>query len=109
MTARIVACLSDGLARPGRQFAGPPPALTDGVDLRNRLPHPKVLLIIQRPDGVFLERFSEKGSFGGDTWHQTVDEAKQQATAEYGSSVGEWREVPPEVVDPVPFGLSECE
>lgn len=46
-----------------------------------------MLLIEARADGVFLERFSVDADFGGDTWHETVEDAKHQAVFEYGEAV----------------------
>lgn len=41
-------------------------------------------------DGVFLFRFSADGQVVGDTWHMSVEEAKEQAIYEYGALLGEW-------------------
>lgn len=89
-----------------RHRAGLPPELTDGVDERSSLPYPRVLLIELRPDGVFLVRYGEGSVFAGDTWHQTVGEAKEQAEEEYGLALGSWQPVPSDEADPVRFALS---
>jgi hypothetical protein len=47
------------------------------------LPQVKVLLIAQRVDGCFLERFTKRGELVGDTQHETLDEAMHQAYSEY--------------------------
>jgi hypothetical protein len=64
-----------------------------------------VLLIEEKEDGIFLYEFRRDG-FIGDTWHRTVDEAKEQAKYDFGDGVSAWREVPPEIADPVAFGRS---
>ena len=58
------------------------------------MPWPRVLLIEERNDGVFLDRFADDGSSAGDTWHVDVAEAKAQAEAEYGGMLTEWNPVP---------------
>jgi hypothetical protein len=65
-----------------------------------------VLVIEQREDGVFLLRYSRTGEFGGDTWHTSMSEAKEQAATEYDGLIEEWVPVPPETEDPVAFALS---
>lgn len=41
-------------------------------------------------DGVFLLRYSDDGRFVGDTWHMSVEDAKDQAAFEFGASLGAW-------------------
>jgi hypothetical protein len=41
----------------------------------------------------FLLRYGPKDEFAGDTWHQTLDEAKGQAEFEFGILASDWREV----------------
>jgi hypothetical protein len=69
------------------------------------MPMPRVVVLQCRPDGVFLDRFTESGDDAGDTWHQSVDEAKQQAVHEYGGNLGSWTEVPAAEADPLAFAL----
>ena len=52
-----------------------------------------VLLIEKKSDGIFLYEFRPDG-FIGDTWHQSVADAKHQATYWWGDKVSEWRQVP---------------
>jgi len=40
--------------------------------------------------GVFLFRFDATGAMVADTWHQTVDEAKDQAKFEYLIEDSDW-------------------
>lgn len=45
--------------------------------------------------GVMLYRFDAAGECVGDTWHQNIDDAKDQAGFEYESLLQEWEEIPP--------------
>lgn len=58
-----------------------------------------------RPDGVFLERFDEAGNEAGDTWHESIGDAKAQARMEYGDAVGAWTETPDSCDDPVAYAI----
>jgi len=59
-------------------------------------------LVIEQDDpGFLLFRYTTDGSFAGDTWHETVDHAKEQANFEFGNAVSEWSSVPDDVADPV--------
>lgn len=62
-------------------------------------------MVSTRPDGIFLERFDETGADAGDSWHQSIEEAKEQAREEYGESIRMWTPVPDGEEDPVAFGL----
>lgn len=44
----------------------------------------------QEHDGWFLLRFDANGEGLTDTWHETQDAAKRQATHEYGLEDSEW-------------------
>jgi hypothetical protein len=50
------------------------------------MPIAEALLIEVEADGVFLFRLSADGQFAGDTWHESVEEAKEQAKFEFGPS-----------------------
>jgi hypothetical protein len=78
---------------------------TDEPDTRHRMTVPRVLVLESRPDGIFLDRFSESGDEAGDTWHHSIDDAKAQALSEYGGDLGPWTEVPVPEDDPVAFAL----
>lgn len=60
---------------------------------------PRALLILRNASGVFLERLSPEGESVGDTWHQTVDEAKEQAAEEFGELLSPWTVVPEGIPD----------
>ena len=61
-------------------------------------------MIEENPDGVFLYPYGGGGNSVGDTWHMNLDDAKHQASYEYGESVKGWIDVPPEIEDIVSFG-----
>ena len=46
---------------------------------RMRMEVPRVFLLERWPDGIFLDRYDEAGDEVGDTWHQSVDDAREQA------------------------------
>lgn len=70
------------------------------------LPDADLLVIDERPDGVFLLRCTATGEFGGDTWHRSVDEAKAQAAHEYGPGIA-WAPIPGTESDPVAFAIRQ--
>jgi len=64
------------------------------------------LLIEEDPSGVFLYRFGQGGDCINDTWHLSVDDAKEQAAFEYEGNVLNWKEVPESVLDPLEYGIA---
>jgi hypothetical protein len=91
-----------------RHFVGLPPELTSGKDSRVSFGLARVLILTQRPKGgVMFDRYTQNGGVAGDTWHENFDDAMEQAQFEYGDAVGEWREVPAEVEDPVAYALKQ--
>ena len=104
---RLAAKLSAAQSAPRvHHYVGVPPELTGGRETRRELPPTSVLLIDQSENGVFLIRFADDGRVAGDTWHPTVDEAKEQATFEFGGAVSTWKAVPIDVNDVVAFIIS---
>jgi hypothetical protein len=90
----------------GHFIGGPPDSAHDH---RERMPWPRVLIIEANSDrSVALNRFSADGTFAGDTWHATLDEAKDQASYEYEDALSTWREIPNNVTDAVSFALREA-
>ena len=70
------------------------------------LPEADVLLLIAGDDGgVMLFRYTAHGELAGDTWHQTVADARDLAAHEYGPALGEWVEVPGEASDAHAFAV----
>ncbi len=108
MTAsdRLVALVGRKESGPAsRHYAGLPPLGSGAPDTRLRMAIPRVLVLSTRPDGIFLDRFDELGEEVGDTWHESIEDAKAQAFAEYGETIGGWTPVPDEETDPVTFAL----
>jgi hypothetical protein len=64
-------------------------------------PQTKVLLIVERVDGFFLQRLTDRGVHLGETQHDTMDEAMSYALAEY-DAISDWRFCPGDV-DPLDF------
>jgi hypothetical protein len=86
-------------------LAPTPGAQSESRDLSDvgtgrRLPQVKVLLIAERVDGFFLQRFTDRGELVGDTQHDTLDEAMWQAYSEYVLS--DWSFCPDDV-DPLEY------
>lgn len=90
---------------PSRQFEGIPPMESGDPDTRQRLPVARVLLVSNRHDGVYLDRFDDSGAEAGDTWHESIEDAQGQAIEEYGESLGAWVEVPRGEQDPMAFAF----
>ena len=76
------------------------------MDSRQALGAARLLGIEHHSDGVFLNRCGIDGQPVGDTWHASVDDAREQAEVEYGSTKLGWVEVPPAVTDIVAFVLN---
>jgi hypothetical protein len=91
---------------PSRHYVGMPDGGATGE--RSRLPWPRLLLIVEREDGFYLERLLENGDVVGDTAHDDAAEAREQAEWEYGKFLGQWKDVPDEISeDRIPdFALS---
>ena len=102
---RMLAVISGNVIGKTKHYIGMPPSLTGGTDTRQELSPSLFLVIEEKPDGVFLYRYGIGGVFAGDTWHQSIDDAKHQASNEYGDSVRDWKDVPQEISDVVAFGL----
>jgi hypothetical protein len=82
-----------------RHYWGMPQDLSDGGNPREEMPCAIVLLIEAKPDGVFLTRFSADGREVGDTWHQSIEEAQEQAAFEFDKKLSNWVVVPPRGID----------
>lgn len=81
-------------------------ALAEGA---GRLPWPAVVVLEQhaRTRHCTLFRFSAKGEFAGDTWHLTLDDAREQAEYEFGSALGRWNAIPEGVPDPQAYARDQ--
>jgi hypothetical protein len=71
------------------------------VGTARALPQVKVLLIAQRVDGFFLERFTDRGEHVAETQHETLDDAMWQAYSEY-DAISDWR-LCPDDADPLEY------
>lgn len=89
-----------------KHYRGLPPSSDVAKDSRQLMESPALLLIEEKPDGVFLFRFSADRRCVGDTWHKTVEDAKHQAAFEFDDLLSAWKEVPAGVNDVVSFGLT---
>lgn len=89
-----------------KHYIGLPPILAEGRDERIEMKSAAFVVIEQKPDGIFLYRYGNDGSYAGDTWHTTVEEAKEQVSFEYSSIHVTWDEVPSEVDDVVAYAFS---
>lgn len=93
---------ADSLPRT-RHYVGLPPEIGGDDDARELLPMAGVLVLeeaIERGNrSYFLIRYAADGTYAGDTWHLTVDEALEQASYEFGDALGRWIDVPPDVDD----------
>jgi hypothetical protein len=72
------------------------------------MPDPDLLIIEERPDGIFLFGYTASGEFAGDTWHQTIDDAKAQATFWYGPDI-HWSPIPADETDALAFAIRSIE
>jgi hypothetical protein len=90
---------------PSRHLVGLPPMEAGGTDTRERMAFPRVLVLESRPEGTFLNRYDDSGGEVGYTWHQSIDDAKEQAVAEYGKNLGPWIKMPDSEQDPVGLGM----
>lgn len=71
------------------------------LDPAKMLPIADVVVVVADAGepGAMLFRYTAHGEFGGDTWHSTLAEAREQAAEEYGDALGPWLEVPDDVPD----------
>jgi len=87
-----------------RHTVGLPAELDDGVEASMRLPWPAATVLAPGSDGGFnLLRLASDGSSAGDTWHLSEDEAREQASYEFGDSLGPWQSIPESVPDPASY------
>ena len=76
--------LSAGSGTTGETNAGDPSDVTNW-----RLEQTRFLLIAERVEGFFIERFTESGELLGETQHETMDEAMRYAYSEY-DTISDW-------------------
>ena len=104
---RLFAIVHANVLHPkARHVIGMPHELVDEGSKAEPLPSPNVLVIEQESEGsIFLYRMTRTGEPSGDTWHQSIDDAKHQAEYEYGEVLGEWRAIPEDVTDSRGFAV----
>ena len=69
-------------------------------------PAPDVILLVEDADpGAMLFRYTAYGEFGGDTWHPSVDDAREHAIYDYSDALGDWVDVPEDVEDPHAYAV----
>src|SRR5262245_38281356 len=71
------------------------------IDPSQMLPPPDVILLVAdaADPGAMLFRYTVHGEFGGDTWHESADDAREHAIYDYSDALGDWVDVPDEVED----------
>src|SRR5262249_5857849 len=105
---RLVAKVTARPVRPKVQHdIGPPPELSGEPDHRLQMPFASVLLIESNEDGVFLFRFAADWRFAGDSWHNHLNDAQEQAAFEFENCLSGWTTVPDDVEDAVVFCLAQ--
>lgn len=94
MTKQMVGIFPDA-AKAGvtSHLAGLPPQFTEGIDRRIQLPLAEVLVIRPESAGVLLIRWKRDGTFCGDTWHSTLEEALEQVLEESPLARPVWHEI----------------
>ena len=99
---RLLALVS---ATEAQEFAVPTEA--DALAAAKRLPAADVLLLVAGGDpDAMVFRYSAFGELGGDSWHPTVADAKEQVGEEYGEALLPWEAVPEEVEDAHAYAIT---
>jgi hypothetical protein len=76
-------------------YRGLPPEVTGGIDYRTELPRAVVIVLDQTDtEEVYLYRYDATGAFITDTWHASIEDAREQAQFEYDKALGMWLDVP---------------
>ncbi len=57
------------------------------------VPDPKTIEIAEQDGGIYLLRFDQDGEYIADTWHETVEAAKEQAKFEFSVEDGDWEDM----------------
>jgi hypothetical protein len=73
------------------------------------LPDPDVLVLIRDESGWYLDRYTAQGEFGGDSWHESRDDAVIAAVKEHGPALGDWVPMPATCGDPVQCAISTAQ
>jgi hypothetical protein len=94
--ARWMALIAPGDSTSAKGGAG------EVLDEGEGFPRPEVVFIDDSESGWFLFQYTLAGQFGGDSWHESLEQAKAQANYEHGATLGDWIPVPNDV-DPIEF------
>lgn len=89
----------------GGHRAGLPESLRRGVASRP-LPDAYFVVVVESAGQLFLVRAADDGSFAGDTWHESLEEAKEKAAREY-PALSRWIPVPDDVADLLEFAREQ--
>jgi hypothetical protein len=83
--------------RAARLRPGPPGRTAHQVGLPTELdgtpvpmPDPTFIVIHPAEQGFLFERFADIATMAGDTWHETEQDARDQAAWEYGERLRQW-------------------
>ena len=77
------------------------------LDPDSMLPTPDVVLVVAEPNGeTMLFRYTAHGELCGDTPHDNLTDAEDQASREYGLALLGWEDVPAEVGDAHAFAIN---
>lgn len=76
------------------------------LDPEGMLPPPDVILLVSEPKGqTMLFRYTAHGELCGDTPHDSIGQAEEQAASEYGEALLGWLDVPEGVPDAHAFAV----
>ncbi|MFC1783582.1 hypothetical protein ACFL02_08355 [Planctomycetota bacterium] len=56
-------------------------------------PRPDYIEIVDQKNSFFAIRYTDDGDFCGDSWHQNLQQAKQQAKFEFELTEDEWETI----------------
>jgi hypothetical protein len=86
--------------------------LSDGVDERVLMPWARLLVLEEGDEArdAMLYRYGGDNFdvFAGDTWAESVEQAKAQAEFEYEELLSEWEEIPPDVDDATTYAAQQA-
>ncbi len=79
---------------------------TDKGVVSEKMPSPDFLLVECASGATMIYRYTKNEVFCGDTWHETLDHAREQIAAEYPEMTKEWIEAPIDTDEALTFGYS---
>ncbi len=88
-------------------LAGISPELAVRKNHLFELPAPNFLLIEKWQNGFYLFRITKNLEYAGDTWHESLQEAKHQAEYEYNVLDTDWKTIPSKVKDGISYILEQ--